>query len=65
MTKDGMISFKNKFFAYEFCKLNDVYNKLDIKKINDIWNNIVPKENDSFIKENNEDILCNIINYIM
>ena len=67
MTKDEAIPYKNNVSLMNLVNLYDAYSKLDIKKINEIWNNdIVPKEKDSFIIENKDDILYNIrINYIV
>ena len=67
MTKDEAIPYKNNVSLMNLINLYDAYNKLDIKKVNDLWKNeIIPKEKDSFIQENKDDILYNIrINYIV
>ena len=67
MTKDEAIPYKNNVSLMNLVNLYDAFSKLDIKKINDIWNkDIIPKEKDNFILENKDDILYNIrINYIV
>ena len=67
VTKDEAIPYKNNVSLMNLVNLYDAFSKLDIKQINDIWNqDIIPKEKDNFILENKDDILYNIrINYIV